>query len=121
MPSFIPKKEKVVRNFYVLPCCLLLLNLGNTIITYKSGIIADRLERTLFVIGMVLFGSSLVAFVIAPAIEALVRVLRRTSRQGGGRLGEIMFLAALGAGVFCLYYMATIHGPQSLLPAEWRN
>ncbi len=58
------------------------------------------LERTFFVIGMVLFGSSVVAFVIAPAIEALVRSLHRTSRKGGGRLGEVLFLAALGAGIF---------------------
>jgi|SRR5580700_7811948 hypothetical protein len=121
MPSFIPKKEKVVRNYYVLPCCLLLLNLGNSIITYKAGVIADGIERTLFVIGMVLFGSSVVAFVIAPALEALVRALRRTSRQGGGQLGEILFLAALGVGIFCLYYVATLHGAQALLPAEWRN
>ncbi|HWZ93885.1 MAG TPA: hypothetical protein VNW30_01710 [Opitutaceae bacterium] len=121
MPSFIPKKEKVVRNYFVLPCCLLLLNLGNSIITYKAGMIGDVLERTLFVIGMVLFGSSLVAFVIAPAVEALVRTLHRTSRRGGGLMGEILFLAALGAGVFFLYYVATLHGAQALLPAEWRN
>jgi hypothetical protein len=121
MPSFIPKTDKVVRNYYVLPCCLLLLNLGNSIITYKAGTISDALERTFFVIGMVLFGSSVVAFVIAPAIEALVRTLRRTSRQGGGRLGEMIFLAALGVGIFLLYYVATMHGAQALLPAEWRN
>jgi hypothetical protein len=121
MPSFIPKTDKVVRHYYVLPCCLLLLNLGNSIITYKAGIISDVLERTLFVIGMVLFGSSVVAFVVAPAIEALVRALHRTSRKGGGMLGEILFLAALGLGIFLLYYVATIHGAQALLPAEWRN
>jgi hypothetical protein len=120
MPSFIPKTDKVVRNYFVLPCCLLLLNLGNSIITYKAGMISDVLERTCFVIGMVLFGSSVVAFVVAPAIEALVRTLHRTSRQGG-RLGEVLFLAALGVGIFLLYYVATIHGPQALLPAEWRN
>jgi hypothetical protein len=121
MPSLLPKKEKVVRRYYVLPCCLLLLNLGNSIIAYKAGIIADVLERTLFVIGMVLFGSSLVAFVVAPAIEALVRALHRTSRQGGGWLGEILFLTALGVGIFLLYYVVTIHGAQALLPAEWKN
>lgn len=122
MPSSLAaKKEKIVRNYYVLPCCLLLLNLCNSIITYKSGTIHDELLRTLFVIGMVLIGSSIVAFVIAPAIEAVVRALRRTSRQGAGDLGEMLFLVALGVGVFCLYYEATIHGPQALLPAVWRN
>jgi hypothetical protein len=122
MPSsFAAKKEKVVRNYYVLPCCLLLLNLCNSIITYKSGVIHDELLRTLFVMGMILFGSSVVAFVVAPAIEAVVRALRRTSRQGAGDLGEMLFLVSLGVGIFCLYYEATIHGPQALLPAAWRN
>jgi hypothetical protein len=62
-----------------------------------------------------------VAFAIAPGVEALVRALHRTSRQSGGQLGEVLFLVALVAGIFWLYYMATIHGAQSLLPAEWRN
>jgi len=122
MPSSLAaKKEKVVRTYYVLPCCLLLLNLCNNIISYKAGVIRDPLLRTLFVIVMVLFGSSLVAFVVAPAIEALVRALRRTSRKGGGDLGEMLFLVALGLGVFCLYYVMTIHGSQALLPMAWRN
>jgi hypothetical protein len=121
MSSFTAKKDKVVRNYYVLPCCLLLLNLCNSIITYKSGIIHEELLRTLFVIGMVLFGSSVVAFIIAPAIETLVRMLRRKSRESGGDLGEMLFLVALGVAIFCLYYEATIHGPQALLPAAWKN
>jgi len=121
MPSLAAKKEKIVRNYYVLPCCLLLLNLCNNLISYKAGVIHDPLLRTLFVIVMVLFGSSVVAFIIAPAIEALVRALRRTSRQGGGDLGEMLFLVTLGVGIFCLYYAATVHGPQVLLPAAWRN
>lgn len=121
MPSLTVRKEKIVRNYYVLPCCLLLLNLCNMVVGYKAGVIRDGLLRTLFVIVMVLFGSSVVAFVIAPAIEALVRALHRTSRQGGGDLGEMLFLVALGLGIFCLYYEATIHGPQALLPAAWRN
>jgi hypothetical protein len=38
-----------------------------------------------------------------------------------GELGEILFLVALGAGVFCLYYRVYILGPESVLPAEWHN
>ncbi|MDE3084018.1 MAG: hypothetical protein KGJ37_02215 [Verrucomicrobiota bacterium] len=115
------KTEKVVRNYYVLPCCLLLLNLCNSVITYKSGVIHDELLRTLFVIGMVLFGSAVVAFIVAPAIEALVRSLHHTSRQGGGRVGEMLFLMGLGVVVFWLYFESTIHGARALLPPAWRN
>lgn len=115
------KNPNVVRNYFVLPCCLLLLNVCNSLVSYKAGVIGDPLLRTAAIILFVLIGSSLVAFVLSPAIEALVRSLQRTSRHGGGRLGEATFLLLLAAGVFYLYYQLNIHGPASLLPLELRN
>ena len=115
------KSSHVVRTYYVLPCCLLLLNLGVEIITYKAKAIADPWLRTGFIMGMVLFGASLVTFALAPAVATLVRWLHQGSRQQGGRMGEILFLAVLGVAVFWLYYQTYIIGPESLLPDEWRN
>ena len=63
------KTSQAVRTYYVLPCCLLLLNLCVGVVSYKSRIIADTFERTAFIMAMVLFGGSLVAFAVAPAIE----------------------------------------------------
>ncbi len=83
--------------------------------------IADPLLRTGAIIVFVLVGSSTVAFVLSPAIEALVRTLQRTSQKGAGELGRVAFLALLGAGVFFLYYQLYIHGPESLLPTVMRN
>jgi hypothetical protein len=62
-----------------------------------------------------------VGFVFAPAIGALISTLHRGSRRGMGELGEILFLAALGAAVFWLYYSVYILGPASILPREWQN
>lgn len=115
------KKNAVVKNYYILPCCLLLLNLCNTLISYKAAMIDEPLVRTGAVILLVLFGSSVVTFAVAPAIEALVRTLHRSSRRGAGELGEILFLALLGVGVFWVYYLITINGPEAVLPREWRN
>ena len=115
------KSSQVVRTYYVLPCCLLLLNLCIGVVGYKARIIADPLQRTAAIMGMVLFGGSLVAFVLAPAIEALVRTLHAGSRRGAGALGEILFLALLGVGVFWLYYEFYIVGPEAILPAAWHN
>lgn len=83
--------------------------------------IEDPYLQTGAVMAMVLFGSSLVAFVVSPMIESLVAGLRRGSRAGFGGLGELAFLAALGIAVFCLYYRLQIHGPDALLPGDWRN
>ena len=113
--------NKVVRNYYILPCCLLLLNLFLNVLSYKEKLISNRLLKTAFVMFMVLIGSSLVAYLLSPAIEAMVKSLHLASRHRGGGVGEVVFLAALGVGIFALYYAVYIHGPQSILPPAWRN
>jgi hypothetical protein len=115
------KKTAVVRDYYVLPCCLLLLNLSVELVSYKTKQLGDPLLRTGSIMAMVLFGGSLVGFLVAPAIGKLVSLLHRSSRRGAGELGEIFFLLGLGALIFWLYYRVYIIGPESILPAEWRN
>jgi hypothetical protein len=115
------KSSQLVRNYYVLPCCLLLLNLCIELTSYKAKMIDDVLLRTGAIMGMVLFGGSLVAFLVAPAISLFVGTLHRSSRQNWGGLGELFFLLALGVLVFWLYYRIYILGPESVLPAHWHN
>ncbi|HTJ79424.1 MAG TPA: hypothetical protein VL357_10560 [Rariglobus sp.] len=115
------KTTTAVKNYYVLPCCLLLLNLLNNIVAYKSEEINEPLLRTASVIFLVLAGSALVAFVFSPMIVRIVQSLHAGSRKGAGELGEIIFLTVLGAAVFWLYYRVTIHGVASILPPDWRN
>ena len=112
---------KVVRHYFLLPCCLLLLNLVNGIISYKAGVIADPFLRTVVVMLLVLFGSSLTAFVVTPALAAAVRSLHQSSRQNAGQLGEVAFFLVLGAVVFWLYYRMSLHGIAAIVPPMWRN
>ena len=115
------KKATAVKNYYVLPCLLLLLNLVNNVVSYKAEVIDEPFVRTAVVIALVLFGGTVVAFLLSPALEKLVQTLHRTSRSSAGGVGEAVFLIALGVFVFWLYYQMTIHGIAALLPAEWRN
>ena len=115
------KSTQLVRNYYVLPCCLLLLNLCIELVSYKAKMIDDVLLRTGAIMAMVLFGGSLVAFLVAPAISVFVGMLHRGSRQGWGGLGELFFLLLLGGVVFWLYYRIYILGPESVLPVAWQN
>jgi len=115
------KKAAALKNYYILPCLLLLLNLANNIVSYKASLVDDPFLRTSTVMLLVLFGGTVVAFLLSPALEKLVQTLHRTSRSGAGSLGEMLFLVGLGALVFWLYYRMTTHGIASLLPAEWRN
>ncbi len=96
------KNPNVVRHYYVLPCCLLLLNLCVELVSYKAKMIDDVLLRTLAIMGMVIFGGSLVGFVVAPAIGLLVSWMQRSSRQRWGGLGELFFLLMLGLVIFWL-------------------
>jgi hypothetical protein len=114
-------KNKVVHHYYILPCCLLLLNLVNGVISYKAGVIANPFLRTFVVILFVLFGSSVMAFVAAPALAAAVRWLHHSSRRQAGELGEIFFFLALGVVVFWLYYRLSMHGAAAIVPPRWRN
>ena len=115
------KNPQIVRNYFILPCCLLLLNLVNSIVSYKAAMIADHVIRVAVIMALVLGGSSIVAFLVAPAVEAVVNRLHRTSRQNAGVFGEVVFASVLGLFIFWLYYQVYIHGPASILPAEWAN
>ncbi|MSU50683.1 MAG: hypothetical protein EXS37_16615 [Opitutus sp.] len=115
------KNTNIVRHYYVLPCCLLLLNLCVELVSYKARMIDDLLLRTGAIMGMVLFGASLVTLFVAPTIGALISTLHRSSRQNWGGLGELFFLLLLGAVIFWLYYRVYIIGPESVLPIEWHN
>lgn len=115
------KNPQIVRNYFILPCCLLLLNLVNSIVSYKAAMIADHVIRVAVIMALVLGGSSIVAFLVAPAVETVVNRLHRSSRQNAGVFGEVVFASVLGLFIFWLYYQVYIHGPASILPAEWAN
>lgn len=115
------KSNRAVRNYYVLPCCLLLLNLCVELVSYKAKLIGDVLLRTAAIMGVVLFGGALVGFLAAPAITTVIGTLHRSSRARFGTAGELLFLLLLGAVVFWLYYRVYVIGPGSILPATWRN
>jgi hypothetical protein len=114
------KSKSVVRNYYVVPSCLLLLNLCVELVSYKAKRFDDPYVRTAAIIAMVLFGGSLVGFVVAPALSRFVGGLHRSSREAG-RVMELLFMCALGAVIFWLYYRIYVLGPESVLPVEWHN
>ena len=116
-----PKSPQLIRNYFILPCCLLLLNLVNAIVSYKAATISDHIVRVAVIMVLVLGGSSIVAFLVAPAIGSVVGRMHRTSRQSAGVFGEVIFVSVLGLAIFWLYYQVYIHGPASILPAEWAN
>ena len=115
------KSAKALRSYYVLPCCLLILNLCVEMVSYKARGLGDPLVQVLAIMAVVLFGGSMVAFVVSPALEVLVAWIQKKSRSSAGSFGEVLFLFVLGALVFWLYYRVYILGPESVLPYSWHN
>jgi hypothetical protein len=113
--------KNAIRNFYVLPCCLLLLNLCNQLVSYKAKLIDDAFLRTAAIMAMVLFGGTLIGAVAEPVIGTFVGSLHHGTRARWGRLGEILFLLGLGVVVFWLYYRVDVYGVGAILPTDWRN
>jgi hypothetical protein len=115
------KSAKALRSYYVLPCCLLMLNLCVELVSYKARGLGDPLVQVIAIMAMVLFGGSMVAFVVSPAIEVFVGWVQRKSRSTAGSFGEVLFLFVLGGLVFWLYYRVYILGPETVLPSAWHN
>ena len=115
------RQHDLVRNYFILPCCVLLLNLFAGIVSYKAKAIGDPLLETAVVMLMVLFGGSLIGFMVAPLIQFVVGVVHRRSKRRFGIFGEGAFLMLLVVGIFWLYYRMYILGPEYLLPRAWRN
>ena len=74
------KKGSAVKNYYILPCLLLMLNLANNLISYKSGMIDDPFLRTAVVMLLVLFGGRLLTG------AARRQVVRAASKEREGNL-----------------------------------
>ncbi|HEY1764974.1 MAG TPA: hypothetical protein VGF85_08610 [Opitutaceae bacterium] len=115
------RQHDLVRNYFILPCCVLLLNLFAGVVSYKAKSIEDPLLETAVVMLMVLFGGSLIGFMVAPLIQFAVGVIHRRSKRRFGIIGEGAFLMALVVCIFWLYYRMYILGPEYLLPSAWRN
>lgn len=115
-------QHRTASKYFILPSCLLVLNLVNQVIEYKVGsLVEDGLLRTMTVIALVLFGGSITAFVVAPALESAVRWMYKGSKSQAGVIGEALVLLGAGAVVFWLYYRYVVQGPEALIPEVWWN
>lgn len=109
-----------LKKYVIFPCCLLLFGAIEEVFVYKSAVISNLHLRVAALMAFYAFGISVVAFFVTPLIERLVLRLHAASKYGAGRLGEIVFVLILLAGVYALWYQISAHGAESLLPARWR-
>ena len=87
---------------------------------YKSELIASDYIRVAAMMAFYAFGISFLAFSVTPFVERIILQLHAASKIGTGRLGEYLFVLLLLAGVYFLWYQILVHGPESLLPEQWR-
>lgn len=109
-----------LKKYVIFPCCLLVFGVLEEIVVYLSAGIANDHLRVAAMMAFYAFGIALLAFSLTPVLEKLVLKLHAASKFGAGRLGEYAFVLLLLAGVYFLWYQVIVHGPESLLPADWR-
>lgn len=109
-----------LKKYIIFPCCLLIFGAVEEVVVYKSEIIANPHLRVGAMMVFYAFGIALIAFTLTPIIENLVLRVHAVTKAGYGRLGEYLFVLLLLAVVYFLWFQIIIHGPETLLPPEWR-
>lgn len=111
---------RTLKKYIIFPCCVLLFGTIEEVAAYKSSIIANPHLQVLAIMAFYAFGISLIAFWLTPLLERIVLRVHSASKQSAGRIGEVMFVMLLLAGVYVLWYHIIHFGAQSLLPQDWR-
>ncbi len=113
--------DKHTKNLFILPVCLLVLNAIEEVAVYKLG--REIVNPHIFTGALILMftaGFALVGDQLAPYLQKLVDHGRKGSRRHGGKTGMFLFYLAVALGLYFAYYTIYVHGPEKLLPIQWR-
>jgi len=108
---------KSVRVFFILPLCLLIMNVVQSLAVYKME--RSIMNKYLFAGAMLLMyavGFTIVGKLFSPWLETLVEKMHFGSKKSGGGFGLFCFYGLAISGLYAVYYFLYVKGPQSLLP-----
>lgn len=115
-----PLHKRNIKKYFVLPVCILVINIVEEILVYKSNFIADDYLRTAFILLLFIVGIAGVSFLVSPLIVKLLSSVYFKGRKHAGYAGELIILAVTLGGLYYLYFLIYIYGPEYLLPSAWR-
>ena len=109
------------RAMTILPICLLLLNAVQEVIAYKlPKFIRNPYTRTAVLIFLFAVGFAIIGDFLVPWIATLFEHGHKKSQKEGGKSGILIFYILSFAGIYLIYYIIYIKGPQYILPPLWR-
>lgn len=114
-------KKRGFRKYIVLPTCLLMLNVIEEVLVYKTELIDNDYIRTGVLLSLFLFGFSMVSFVVSPLAENWLQRAYFAGRRIAGIFGILCIITGILIGVYFSYYTIYTHGPKSLLPTVLHN
>ena len=112
--------KRNIKKYFILPTCLLILNAIEEVGVYKSAVVTNPYLRTAVVLVMFIAGTALVSFVLAPVIEKMIARMYFSGRKHAGYLGEFFIVFSVILGLYVIYFLLYIRGPEYLLPPSWR-
>ena len=114
--------KKNLSKYFVFPITYLILELVEDVLIYKSELVGNHWTQAVVVMGVLVFGISLVAFALVPFFQGGLESLRKSHKKHGP-LGEFLFTASVLLAIYLLYYIKVSHGGniESLLPDFFHN
>ena len=115
-------KKKNIAKYFVFPITYLILELVEDVLIYKTASMDAGYPRTFTVIGILVFGISIVAFALVPFFQGGLESLRKSHKKHGP-LGEVLFIASVLLAIFYLYHVKSNdpEGIEALLPKIVQN
>ncbi len=115
-----PTKSKGIRQYLVFPITYLILDLVQDYVSYKCELIEDPWIRTGAVISALVFGISILAFVLVPFIEGGLETVRKTHKSHGP-LADFLVTCLILVALYFIYFLKINEGIRSILPPFMLN
>ncbi|PJF38762.1 MAG: hypothetical protein CUN55_16345 [Phototrophicales bacterium] len=111
---------KNAKKYVIFPITYLILELVEEYIAYKCDLIADPWMHTGVLMVSLVFGISILAFVLVPFFEGGLDTVHRTHKKHGPLAGFMVTLLII-AGLYFIYYFKVLHGIEGILPPFMLN
>ena len=112
--------KKNIKKYFVLPVCILILNIIEEIIVYKSRVIENEYLKTACILFFFIVGVAIISLALSPLFEKILSSAYFGSRKHAGYLGEFLTLVVTLCVLYIAYYYAYAKGAEYLLPVSWR-
>lgn len=106
---------KNARKYFIFPITYLILELAEDFIIYKCSKIDDIYIRTAVIMGALVAGISILAFILMPFFEGGLERLHKSHKKHGP-LADFVVSCSMIIALYGIYYLKFKSGLEAILP-----